>query len=148
MSQPGLRSPLATAASNLVSIGVLLGLSVATFAYARTLQPLYGAAATALHLNKIVWAACILGMFTPTPRFAVCMAAAGALLCAMPQTAYWAAAYTGRMGDPVWGPVGTHAGVLLPVLYFGVAMVKELQVRGVHAPVTARRLTIRMSAEG
>ncbi|KIP12728.1 hypothetical protein PHLGIDRAFT_97360 [Phlebiopsis gigantea 11061_1 CR5-6] len=66
-------------------------------------------------------------MFTPTPAFSTCMFAAGALLCAMPQTAYWAAAYTGRMGDPVWGPVGTHAVALLPVLYFGVAMVKELQ---------------------
>ena len=148
MSQPGLRSPLATAASNLVSIGVLLGLSVATFAYARTLQPLYGAAATAYHLNKVVWAVCIAGTMTPALPAWPSILMSGVLLCAMPKTAYWAAAYTGRMGDPVWGPVGTHAGVLLPVLYFGVAMVKELQVRGVHASVTARRLTIRMSAEG
>ena len=57
------------------------------------------------------------------------MFAAGALLCAMPQTAYWVAVYTGRMGDPVWGPVATHAATIAPVLYFGVAMVKFLQVR-------------------
>lgn len=148
MSQPSPRSPFATAVSNLVSIGVLLGLSAATYGYTRTLQPLYGSAATEYHLNKIVWAACILGMFTPTPAFSTCMLAAGALLCAMPQTAHWAAAYTGRMGDPVWGPVGTHAVALLPVLYFGVAMVKELQVRGGGTQVTTVELTMPMDVEG
>ncbi|KAH9948365.1 S-adenosyl-L-methionine-dependent methyltransferase [Amylocystis lapponica] len=45
----------------------------------------------------------------------------------MPQSAYWVAVYTARAGDPVWGPVATHAVVILPVLFLGVALVKALQ---------------------
>ena len=47
----------------------------------------------------------------------------------MPQTAHWAAVYSGRWHDPVWGPVATHALVIAPVLYWGIAVVKVLQVR-------------------
>lgn len=129
---PAPRSPLASAISNLASIAVLVGLSIATFGYERALQPLYGSAATRYHLNKVVWVSCIVGMFAPAPSMSKSMFAVGALLCAMPQTAYWAAVHTGRLGDPVWGPVITHLTVLLPVLYLGVKIVKELQVSRVQ----------------
>ncbi|EKM59323.1 uncharacterized protein PHACADRAFT_249744 [Phanerochaete carnosa HHB-10118-sp] len=127
MSQPAARGPFVSAASNALSLVVLLGLSIATYGYERSLQPLYGSAPTHLHLNKVVWLACIAGMFTPTLSLSNALLAVGALLCAMPQTAYWAAAHTGRWHDPVWGPVATHACVIGPVLYWGIAIVKELQ---------------------
>lgn len=127
MSQPAARSPFVSAASNALSLFVLLGLSFATYGYERSLQPLYGSAPTRHHLNKIVWLSCIVGMFTPTFNLSNSLLAAGTLICAMPQTAYWAAVYTGRWHDPVWGPVATHACVIAPVLYWGIAVVKHLQ---------------------
>lgn len=138
MSQPAARSPFVTAASNSFSLIVLLGLSLATYGYERSLQPLYGSAPTEHHLNKVVWLACIAGMFTPTLSLSNAMLAVGSLLCAMPQTAYWAAVYTGRWHDPVWGPVATHAVVIAPILYWGIAMVKELQVRVSCSPSRSR----------
>lgn len=129
MSQPAAapKSPFTSAAANVLSIALLIGLSVATFAYERTLLPLYGGAATRHHLNKVVWGAALVGMFTPTLPAWSAFFGTGVLLCAMPQTAFWAAVYTGRMGDPIWGPVFTHLSVLAPVLYLGFSVVKELQ---------------------
>lgn len=123
------RSPLVTAAANAMSIVALVGLSVATFAYTQALEPLYGFSATSYHLNKLVWAVCAAAMFGPTPSMLTSLFAAGALLFAAPQTSYWAAAYTGRMGDPVWGPIATHVAVIVPIMFFGLAVVKGLQVR-------------------
>lgn len=147
MSQPAARGPFVSAASNALSLVVLLGLSIATFGYERSLQPLYGSAPTHHHLNKVVWLACIAGMFTPTLSLSNALLAVGALLCAMPQTAYWAAVHTGRWHDPVWGPVATHACVIGPVLYWGIAVVKELQVCAALLSAGAKLMTGQRSAE-
>lgn len=127
------KSPFAAAAAHTLSIGVLLGLSIATFAYERTLLPLYGAAATRHHLNKVIWGAAIVGMFAPSLPPWPAFVGTGTLLCIMPQTAYWAAVYTGRMGDAIWGPVITHLSVLAPALCLGFSVVKELQASFSHA---------------
>ncbi|KAI0700725.1 S-adenosyl-L-methionine-dependent methyltransferase [Cytidiella melzeri] len=122
-----LKSPFSTAVAHSLSIVVLIGLSVSTYAYERTLVPLYSVAPTRLHMNKVVWLAAIAGTFLPALSGWTSFAITGALLFAMPQTAYWAAVYSGRYGDPVWGPVATHVVILAPMLYFGFSIVKELQ---------------------
>jgi hypothetical protein len=125
---PAHKHAFGTAVAHTLSIFALLGLSIATYAYERTLLPLYGFASTRLHMNKVVWAAAIVGTFLPVLSGWSSLVVTGVLLCAMPQTVYWAAVYSGRYENPVWGPVATHAATLFPVLYFGFSVVKELQV--------------------
>ena len=129
MSTPqGARSPAEGALANVLSLIILTALSLVTFGYQNALGPLYGSSPTQHHLNKVVWLACILGSFTPTLPMLPTMIAAGVLLTAMPYTSYWAAVYTGRINDVIWGPLITHVLVLAPVLFLGVALVKILQV--------------------
>ncbi|KAI9000852.1 S-adenosyl-L-methionine-dependent methyltransferase [Trametes punicea] len=120
-------SLVAVAVTRIVAILVLLGLSLVTYGYRRALEPLYGSAPTNLHLTKIVWASCILGSFAPTVPISRATLGLGLLLYALPHSSYWSAVYTGRLGDPIWGPVATHLVVLLPILSLGVAIVKALQ---------------------
>ena len=122
------RSPAEGALANTLSLVVLTALSLVTFGYQHVLEPLYGSAPTQLHLNKIVWVACILGSFTATLPLLPMMLASGILLTTMGYTSYWVAVYTGRMGDVILGPLITHLVVLAPVLFLGVASVKALQV--------------------
>ncbi|CDO76562.1 hypothetical protein BN946_scf184982.g21 [Trametes cinnabarina] len=126
--EPPKASLAAIAATRVTAIVVLLGLSLATFAYRRALEPLYGSAPTNLHLSKIVWASCILGSFAPSVPLSPAALGLGLLLYALPHSSYWFAVFTGRLGDPIWGPVATHLGVLMPILSLGVAVVKALQV--------------------
>ncbi|KAI0335636.1 hypothetical protein GY45DRAFT_1317006 [Cubamyces sp. BRFM 1775] len=122
------KTSLAVVASTRVgAILVLLGLSLVTYAYKRALEPLYGSAATNQHLTKVVWASCLLGSFAPSVPISRATLGLGLLLYALPHSSYWAAVYTGRMGDPIWGTVATHLIVLLPILSLGVAIVKALQ---------------------
>ena len=96
-------------------------------------------------MNKIVWGAAILGTFLPTLSAWTSFFVTGVLLCVMPQAAYWAAVYSGRYGDPVWGPVATHMATLGPFLYFGFSVVKELQVsniRSIHCLYLLRSVDI------
>ena len=119
---------LHVALTRVAAIGALLGLSLVTWAYRRALEPQYGSAPTTLHLNKVVWSASILGSLAPTIPLSRATLALALLLYALPNSSYWVAAYTARLGDPVLGPVATHLLVLLPVLSLGVAIVKALQV--------------------
>ena len=121
-------SVLHVALTRVAAIGVLLGLSLVTWAYRRALEPQYGSSPTSLHLTKIVWSASILGSFAPTVPISRATLGLACLLYALPTAAYWVAAYTARFHDPVWGPVATHLIVLLPTLSLGVAIVKALQV--------------------
>ncbi|EIW61205.1 uncharacterized protein TRAVEDRAFT_56579 [Trametes versicolor FP-101664 SS1] len=132
LASTGVREPpkpsvIAVAVTRLSAIAILLGLSLATFTYKHSLEPLYGDAPVSLHLTKIVWAASILGTFAPSVPISRATLGLGLLLYALPYSSYWVAAYTGRLGDPVWGPVATHLIVLLPILSLGVALVKALQ---------------------
>ena len=122
-------NPLHIALTRLSAIGVLLGLSLVTWAYRRALEPQYGSAPTNLHLTKVVWSASILGSFAPTVPTSRATLGLALLLYALPNATYYVPAYTARLHDPVWGPVATHLIVLLPVLSLGVAIVKGLQVR-------------------
>ncbi|KAI9056518.1 hypothetical protein FKP32DRAFT_1670308 [Trametes sanguinea] len=125
--EPPKTSLAAVAATRVTAIVVLLGLSLATFSYRRALEPLYGSAPTNLHLSKVVWASCILGSFAPSVPIARATFGLGLLLYVLPHSSYWFAVFTGRMGDPIWGPIATHLGVLMPILSLGVAIVKALQ---------------------
>ncbi|KZT12729.1 uncharacterized protein LAESUDRAFT_719024 [Laetiporus sulphureus 93-53] len=113
--------------SKTLSVVIVLGLSLVVFAYRRSLTPLYGAVPTDHHFNKVVWGACIVGSFAPRVSISPAILAAGLLLCLMPNSAYWMAVYTGRMGNVIWGPVVTHLTVITPVIALGVAVVKALQ---------------------
>ncbi|RDX53922.1 hypothetical protein OH76DRAFT_1399093 [Lentinus brumalis] len=115
------------ALTRVAAIGVLLGLSLVTWAYRRALEPQYGSAPASLHLGKVVWSASILGSFAPTVPVGRATLGLALLLYALPSATYYVAAYTARLGDPIWGPVATHLIVLLPVLSLGVAIVKALQ---------------------
>lgn len=90
-------------------------------------------------MNKVVWGAALIGTFLPTVSAWTSLVTTGILLCVMPQGAYWAAVYSGRYGDPVWGPVATHLATLAPLLYFGFSVVKELQVSTVITMIPLRR---------
>ncbi|RPD66995.1 hypothetical protein L226DRAFT_529389 [Lentinus tigrinus ALCF2SS1-7] len=113
--------------TRVAAIGVLLGLSLVTWAYRRALEPQYGTAPASLHLGKVIWSASILGSFAPTVPVGHATLGLAFLLYAMPSATYFVAAHTARIGDPIWGPVATHLIVLLPVLSLGVALVKALQ---------------------
>ncbi|KAH9850751.1 S-adenosyl-L-methionine-dependent methyltransferase [Lenzites betulinus] len=117
----------AVAVTRVVAIVVLLGLSLVTFKYKHALEPLYGTAPVDLHLSKVIWAASILGSLAPSVPISRATLGLGLLLYALPYSSYWVAVYTGRLGDPIWGPVATHLVVLLPILSLGVAIVKALQ---------------------
>ncbi|PCH41195.1 spermidine synthase [Wolfiporia cocos MD-104 SS10] len=119
---PAKSSVLANVVAKTISVTILLGLSLVVFAYRRSLTPLYGPVPTDLHLNKIAWAACIVGSFAPAIPIGSATLIAGILLCLMPNTAYWVAVYTGRMGDATLGPVATHMLVVVPVIALGVAI--------------------------
>lgn len=106
-------SVLLNALSKTASVIVLVTLSLVTFAYRRYLEPLYGSGPTNHHFTKVVWAACIAGSFGPTLPILPATLTAGLLLLAMPNSAYWVAVYSGRLGDPVWGPVITQLVELL-----------------------------------
>ncbi|KAI0036731.1 hypothetical protein K488DRAFT_75740 [Vararia minispora EC-137] len=101
--------------------------SLAAWIYTRALDPLYGAVATGLHLNKVVWAATLLAGFGPTLSGWTATGFLGVALCALPSSAYWTAAYTGaNFKDPVVGPVVTHVAALGPVVFFAVATVRRM----------------------
>lgn len=126
--QEPVKSPLASAIANVVCLVVLVAASLTTLGYLHAIGPLYGTAAANQNLNKVVWAACILGSLAPTLPAWPALLVGGILLAAMPWSAYWVAVLTGRMGDIIWGPVVTHLTVLAPVLVISAALVKALQV--------------------
>ena len=119
---------LANIVGKAISVVVVLGLSLTVFAYRRSLIPLYGTAPVEQHLNKISWLACVIGTLLPLIPLQYAVLALGVLLCAMPNSSYWVAAFTGRLHEPIWGPVLTHLIVFTPVLALGVLTVRILQV--------------------
>lgn len=133
---------LANVVGKAVSVVIVLGLSLNVFAYRRSLIPLYGTAPVEQHLNKISWLACAIGSLLPLIPLQYALLALGVSLCAMPNSAYWVAALTGRLHEPIWGPVLTHLIVFAPILALGVLTVRILQVsRALRSPLRARLLT-------
>lgn len=102
--------------------------SLVTFLYALALDPLYGSVPVHLHLEKIVWVATIAGAFGPVPSLRPSLAILGCLVASIPASSYWAALYTGRIGNPAVGSIITHLVVLFPVIYVGVSLVKRIMV--------------------
>lgn len=134
---------LANVVAKALSVGLVLGLSLTVSAYRRSLTPLYGTAPVEQHLNKISWLACAVGSLLPLMPLQYAVLALGVLLCAMPNSSYWVAAYTGRLHEPMWGPVLTHLLVFTPVLALGVLIVRILQVS--HACCSPKHLLTTLS---
>jgi hypothetical protein len=102
--------------------------SLVAFMYTRALDPLYGSVTVNLHLDKVVWAATILGAFGPVPSLWASHAILGGLVTSIPVSFYWTAVYTGRINNPALGSTATHLVVLFPVIYLGVSLVKRTTV--------------------
>jgi hypothetical protein len=114
-------------------LAILTPLSLAIFAYERTLVPLYALGPTQFLLNKIVCATIAfssLGLFTLSISKAILLA--GILLSAAPTTSYWVAVLTSRMRDPLSGPVITHIVVMAPIVYVFANVVMKLDVSVYH----------------
>ena len=103
--------------------------SLVTFFYIRALDPLYGSVPINLYIDKVVWAATIIGAFGPVPPLWPSFAIFGGLVISIPTSSYWVALYTGRTENPTIGATATHLVVLFPILYFGVSLVKRITVR-------------------
>jgi hypothetical protein len=102
----------------LQKLSVSLLLSLVLFAYKRSLVPLYASVPTQYTLEKTVLFTTIGVAFSPIWFSTNNILCGGVLLAAAPSTAYWLAAITARMRDPLWGPMITHALVLVPIVYF------------------------------
>jgi hypothetical protein len=116
--------------SLIVPIILLIAInSLVTFFYIRALDPLYGSVPINIYIDKVVWAAIIVGAFGPVPPLWPSFAVFGGLVISIPASSYWVALYTGRAEDPTIGATATHLVVLFPILYFGVSLVKRITVR-------------------
>lgn len=95
----------------------IVPLSLVLFAYERGLVPLYGSGPTTNLLGTIILGAVAIAAVQP---FKVSTAGnwllAGMALSAAPNAAYWVAVLSSRRKDPVWGPIFTHAVVLVPLI--------------------------------
>lgn len=111
---------------------IIATLSLAFFFYTRFLEPLYGSVPTNNYMDKLIWLPCLLGAYAPSPSLWSSLGLFGVLLSALPLSSYWVAALTARWGDPLIGPLVTHALVLIPVVYAGIATVSKIVVRQTH----------------
>jgi len=107
--------------------------SLVAFLYLRALDPLYGSYPVNLHLEKVVWAATVIGGFGPVPSFWTSFAVMGVWIAAIPVSSYWTALYTGRIDNSAIGSTVTHLVVLFPIVYFGVSIVKRITVCIYHS---------------
>ncbi|KAI0068717.1 hypothetical protein BV25DRAFT_1873861 [Artomyces pyxidatus] len=122
---------------------VVAGLSITTHVYQRDIEPLYGSIPATLHTGKFIWAASIAGILGPVPPAWPSLGVAGALICAIPNSSYWVAAYTGQFG-PLLGPLLTHLVVLFPPAYLAITLVKSMVIifEGEKSENSVVRLTI------
>lgn len=93
-------------------------LSLALFAYERSVEPLYGSVPTCYYLLHVISVSTLISAFTP----ALGVRLFGFSLFAAAITSYRIAALSARHCDSTWGPVITHSLVLAPVFYFSVSM--------------------------
>lgn len=119
----------------------IAGLSLALLAYQRTVEPLYGSAATDYYLTQVLYAVTTVIYFGPSPSPATTHLILGVLLCAAPTTAYWTSALTARYGNPIWGPAVTHVLVLAPIYYLGSCLHMMVSSHGPLFRYTHRYLT-------
>jgi hypothetical protein len=107
-------------------LATLAPLSLALFAYERTLVPLYGAGLTRYALNKFVFTAVALAGLE-FAHFSACLPLI-TLLSIAPSTSYWTAVHTARLGDPLWGLVVTHSVVIFPIVYGFARIAMDFEV--------------------
>jgi hypothetical protein len=112
-----------------------LVLSLALFAYERSIEPLYGSVATAYYLAHVLYGACTVAYFVPAPSPAVSQLILAALLCTAPTSTYWVAVLTGRYGDPKLGPLVTHLVVVAPIFLVGTSMHLNVSFYSVFRPL-------------
>lgn len=94
-------------------------LSLALFAYERSVEPLYGSTPTGFYLPHFILASIALAFSAPVLSVQTSQFIFGISLCAVPITAHRVAVLTGRHGDATWGPIITHLLVLAPIFYSG-----------------------------
>lgn len=126
-----------------ISAGLLL-LSLALFAYERTLIPIYGNAPTSFLFNKMLLATVAMAAVKPINVTASRnWLYAATLLYLAPMATYWVAVWTSRRKDPLWGPAVTHLVVLSPMVYTFSTFVVEIYVS-----IASPRRSFRTCAQG
>jgi hypothetical protein len=106
---------------------------LAVFAVAQTLAnhvnilvPIYGSAASRLHLENVLRVSTILAITTPSKiaiRVAGLCSAAAPLMLVLPTLTHWIAAYSARFRHPVWGACSAHVTTWLPISYIFIVTV-------------------------
>ncbi|KAG6903427.1 hypothetical protein C0995_005450 [Termitomyces sp. Mi166 len=127
----------------------LVTISLVLFIYERSLIPIYATGPTTYLLNPIIAVAVLLAVLNPisisTSRNWLYTALD---LAAAPNATYWVSVWTSRKHDPLWGPIITHAVVLVPLIFFLTTSVVEAQASTRKMHVTRPPLTYRVLATG
>ncbi|KZV65795.1 hypothetical protein PENSPDRAFT_689537 [Peniophora sp. CONT] len=104
--------------------------SLATWAYKRALDPLYGSIPTDIHLTKAIWAGTGIGGFLIPVSWLSGWTSAllfGLSVATLPTVAHYAAVFTSeRLHDALLGPIATHAIALVPSVTFGVSTIRSM----------------------
>jgi hypothetical protein len=115
--------------NTLLSLGTLTlflpVVSLATLASKLALHPLYGSTATSLHFVKVLAGSCALATIRPDLPVHIALLFLGTLLSASPFTARWLGAWTSRWHDPIWGPVVTQMGIVMPIVGLSVVLARS-----------------------
>lgn len=117
-----------SAKASLSIFAISVGISLFTAAYERTVNPLFGSVATAKYMNYVIHASTALAIILPKPSRSLLLPSIASLVLAAPHTAYWVSVFSARSGDPVLGPLVTHAIILAPVIYLAVSLATSIDV--------------------
>ncbi|KAF7301919.1 Spermidine synthase [Mycena indigotica] len=109
--------------ANLLS---LLALSLALFAYRRSIIPIYGAAPTTYSLNSVVILASLVHPFPISRRTTLLFGAFFASTA--PLLTYWVAVWTARWDMPIVGPLVTHLATVWPLVIMLTSLAAEPKI--------------------
>jgi len=136
--------PLSLASVGIGQAIVILSQSFALLAYKRALTPLYSSVPASSYISYVTIVSSALGSVVGVPTN-VATLAYGSLLAAAPYTTFYVGKYTARWRDPVFGPIVTHAVVLVPILMSGVALSQGGHVRARLDHILVKLLNISSS---
>lgn len=79
-------------------------------------------------MNYVVHGSTALGIVLPKLPRSLLLPALATLVQVTSHTSYWVSAFAARNGDPVLGPLVTHAIVLAPIIYLAVSLATSIDV--------------------
>ena len=117
-----------SAKASLSIFAISVGISLFTAAYEKAVSPLFGSAATAKYVNYVVHGSTCLAIVLPKLSRSLLLPSLATLVQVAPHTSYWVSVFAARNGDPVLGPLVTHATVLAPIIYLAVSLATSIDV--------------------